>query len=375
MHVVVVGAGISGLSCARLLLRDGHDVTLVSGDPLQRTTSHLAAAVWFPTAAGPPDAVARWGAATYDVLAAEAAAGVPGVVMRESMQLLREPAPTGPGPAPLPPWAAAVGDVRPARPDELPSGYPRGLRYAVPLVEMPTYLPHLHAEVRGAGARQVLRRVSGLDGVLDLRPDVVVNAAGLAAGALVGDASTYPVRGQIVRVVNPGLDEVLDLRPDVVVNAAGLAAGALVGDASTYPVRGQIVRVVNPGLDLSVRDEEHPGGRAYVHPRTADCILGGTLDVGSWDTTPDPAETAAIVARCTDIAPALAGARVLESVAGLRPGRPQVRVEVDRSLLPVPVVHDYGHGGSGITIGWGCAQEVAALVAGLAGRADDGPAG
>lgn len=332
MHVVVVGAGISGLSCARLLLRDGHDVTLVSGDPLQRTTSHLAAAVWFPTAAGPPDAVARWGAATYDVLAAEAAAGVPGVVMRESMQLLREPAPTGSGPAALPPWAAAVGDVRPARPDELPPGYPRGLRYAVPLVEMPTYLPHLHAEVRGAGARQVLRRVSGLDGVLDLRPDVVVNAA-------------------------------------------GLAAGALVGDASTYPVRGQIVRVVNPGLDLSVRDEEHPGGRAYVHPRTADCILGGTLDVGSWDTTPDPAETAAIVARCTDIAPALAGARVLESVAGLRPGRPEVRVEVDRSLLPVPVVHDYGHGGSGITIGWGCAQEVAALVAGLAGRADPGPAG
>ncbi len=329
MHVVVVGAGISGLSCARLLLRDGHDVTLVSGDPLRATTSHLAAAVWFPTAAGPPDAVARWGAATYDVLAAEAAAGVPGVVMRESMQLFRDPAPTS---EPLPAWAAAVGDVRPARPDELPPGYPRGLRYAVPLVEMPTYLPHLHEEVRRAGARQVLRRVSGLDGVLDLRPDVVVNAA-------------------------------------------GLAAGALVGDGSTYPVRGQIVRVVNPGLGLSVRDEEHPGGRAYVHPRTADCILGGTLDVGSWDTTPDPAETAAIVARCTDIAPALAGARVLESVVGLRPGRPQVRVEVDHALLPVPVVHDYGHGGSGITIGWGCAQEVAALVAGLTGRADAGPAG
>ena len=162
------------------------------------------------------------------------------------------------------------------------------------------------------------------------------------------------------------LDDVLDLGPDVVVNAAGMAAGAMVGDDTVFPVRGQIVRVRNPGVDLSVRDEEHPGGRAYVHPRSEDCILGGTLEVGDWDTVPDPAETAAIVERCTDIVPALAGTRVLQTVVGLRPGRPAVRVELDHDLLPVPVVHDYGHGGAGITIGWGCAQDVASLVEQLA---------
>lgn len=253
------------------------------------------------------------------MLRAEAGAGVPGVVMRESLQLFRD-APDGP--APPPDWADAVGGVRPARPDELPPGYARGLRFAVPLVEMPTYLPHLRDEVLRGGAREVLRRVAGLD-------------------------------------------EVLDLRPDVVVNAAGMAAGALVGDDSTFPVRGQIVRVANPGLTLSVRDEQHPGGRAYVHPRTADCILGGTLDVGVWDTTPDPAATAAILARCADLVPALAGARVLETVVGLRPGRPTVRLELDQHLLDVPVVHDYGHGGAGVTIGWGCAQDVARLVNGI----------
>ena len=320
MRVVVVGAGISGLTCARLLLRDEHDVTVVSGDQLQRTTSHLAAAVWFPTAAGPAAAVARWSAATYDALLAEASAAVPGVVMRESLVLYRD-APKSP--PPLPDWAAAVPDVRPALAEELPPGYPRGLRFVVPLVEMPTYLPHLHEAVLRAGARQVLRRVARLD-------------------------------------------DVLDLRPEVVVNAAGMAAGALVGDETTFPIRGQIVRVANPGLELSVRDEQHPGGRAYVHPRSVDCILGGTLEVGSWDTTPDPAETLAIIQRCTDIAPALAGVRVLDSVVGLRPGRPAVRLEVDHDLLPVPVVHDYGHGGSGITVGWGCAQDVATLVARIA---------
>ncbi|HEX5916366.1 MAG TPA: FAD-dependent oxidoreductase [Nocardioides sp.] len=322
MRVVVVGAGVSGLSCARLLLRAGHDVAVVSADPLHRTTSYLAAAVWFPTAAGPADAVARWGATTYDILAAEALAGVPGVVMRESLVLHRD----APDPSlPLPAWAAAVGDVRAADRDELPPGYARGLRFAVPLVEMPDYLPHLLEQTLRAGATQVVRRVTRLD-------------------------------------------DVLDLSPDVVVNAAGMGAGALVDDHTVYPVRGQIVRVTNPGLRLSVRDEHHPGGRAYVHPRSVDCILGGTLEEGSWETEPDPAETTAILERCTDIAPGLADAEVIESVAGLRPGRPEVRVELDEDVAPVPVVHNYGHGGSGITIGWGCAQDVAALVAEVDGR-------
>jgi D-amino-acid oxidase len=316
MRVVVVGAGMSGLCCARLLVQGGHEVILVSADPLPLTTSYLAAAVWFPTAVGPPEAVARWGAATYDVLAAEAAADVPGVVMRESLVLYRDAQALLP---PLPAWADAVGDVRPARPDELPPGYPCGLRFVVPLVEMPLYLPHLHEAVLASGVHHVARRVAALD-------------------------------------------EVLDLAPEVVVNAAGLAAGALVGDETVFPVRGQIVRVTNPGLQLSIRDEKHPGGRAYVHPRSNDCILGGTLEVGSWHTEPDPAETAAILDRCIDIAPQLAASRVLETVVGLRPGRPEVRVELDRELLPIPVIHDYGHGGAGITIGWGCAQDVAALL-------------
>lgn len=322
VRVVVVGGGISGLTCARLLLRAGHDVTVVSGDPLHRTTSYLAAAVWFPTAAGPAEAVARWGATTYDMLTEEAAAGVPGVVIRESLVLYRDAADPS---RPLPAWAAAVGDVRAADQDELPPGYARGLRFAVPLVEMPDYLPHLHAQVVAAGAAQVVRRVTRLD-------------------------------------------DVLDLTPDVIVNAAGMGAGALVDDGTVYPVRGQIVRVTNPGLTLSVRDEHHPGGRAYVHPRSTDCILGGTLEEGSWSTAPDPAETEAIIRRCTDIAPRLADARVIESVAGLRPGRPEVRVELDEDLVPVPVVHNYGHGGSGITIGWGCAQDVVTLVAEVDGR-------
>lgn len=312
MHVVVLGGGICGLTSALLLAQQAESVTLVTAAAVSGTTSHLAAAVWFPTAVGPARHVARWGAETFDVLAAEAAAGTPGVVMRESLSLYRQP----PG---RPPWTVSVAGLREARPDELPPGYSSGLRYVVPLVEMPAYLPHLVDRVHAAGVRTVYRRVRSLE-------------------------------------------ELLDLAPDVVVNAAGLAAGPLAGDPTTYPVRGQIVRVRNPGLTLSVRDEEHPGGRSYVHPRSEDCILGGTLEPAVWDTRPDPAQTVAILERCRDIVPEIADADVLETVVGLRPGREHVRLEHDDSLLDIPVVHNYGHGGSGVTIGWGCAAEVARLV-------------
>ncbi|WP_040779459.1 FAD-dependent oxidoreductase [Nocardia pneumoniae] len=316
MRIVVLGSGIAGLSTAAELLRDRHEVTVVSATPITATTSFLAAAVWFPTAAGPADRVRAWSDTTFEHLAALATAGAPGVRMCESMALYRdEPA--------VPSWSRSVRSFRSADPGELPPGYGFGFRFAVPLVEMPTYLPFLSAQVDAAGARRVLRTVHRLDDLTDLSPDVVVNCAGLRAAELVGD-------------------------PDV------------------YPIRGQIVRVTNPGLSVSIRDEAHPLGRAYVHPRAGDCVLGGSLEPGEWDTAPDPELARSILRRCRDLAPALAESRVLETLVGLRPGRAEVRLELDTAALPgIPVVHNYGHGGSGITIGYGCALETAALVAGL----------
>ncbi|WP_228032357.1 FAD-dependent oxidoreductase [Mycolicibacterium sp. P9-22] len=312
MRCVVVGSGISGLTTAISLLEAGHDVRMVAAERAMSTTSAVAAAVWFPTHVGPWERVSGWGAHTFDVLAEQAAARVPGVVMRESLSLYREP----PG---EPAWTAAVGNVRAARAEELPPGYAHGLRYAVPLAEMPRYLPWLEARVHALGGQVVRRHLRSLDEV--------------------GDGA------------------------DVVINCAGLGAGPLVGDLSVYPVRGQVVRVSNPGLTMSVRDEQHPGGRAYVHPRTEDCILGGTLDEGQWDTTAAPAVGAAILARCADLVPALRDARVLEQIVGLRPGRPTVRLEEGERLRSgARVVHNYGHGGSGITLCWGCAREVTAVV-------------
>ncbi|MGH3436564.1 MAG: FAD-dependent oxidoreductase, partial [Sciscionella sp.] len=81
----------------------------------------------------------------------------------------------------------------------------------------------------------------------------------------------------------------------------------------------------------------------------------------SWDTTPDPALAARIVARCRTVEPRLAAAEVIETVVGLRPDRPAVRVEAE-SLGAAWSVHNYGHGGSGVSLSWGCAREAAELA-------------
>ena len=128
------------------------------------------------------------------------------------------------------------------------------------------------------------------------------------------------------------------------------------------PIRGQVVRV-EPG---HVRRFVQAGGGssplAYIIPRPDCTVLGGTADEDAWETAVDPSTAEAIRARCIALAPELAAAPVLSHAVGLRPGRPEVRLETERRSGGV-IVHDYGHGGGGVTLSWGCAEEVAPRAA------------
>jgi D-amino-acid oxidase len=102
----------------------------------------------------------------------------------------------------------------------------------------------------------------------------------------------------------------------------------------------------------------------YFFPHGDRVVLGGTEQPGNWSREPDPATAERIVAACAAIEPSLRAAQVVAHRVGLRPFRPHVRLETQ--VLPdgTTVVHNYGHGGSGVTLAWGCAQDAAALVLG-----------
>lgn len=140
----------------------------------------------------------------------------------------------------------------------------------------------------------------------------------------------------------------------LVVDCAGLGARLLAGDLDVHPVRGQVVYVEQFGLK---RWWLHSDGPTYVVPRGKEIVVGGTDDEGEWSRTPDPAVAEAILERASVLVPELSSARVLRQGVGLRPVRSAVRVE-----RVGDVVHCYGHGGAGVTLSWGCADEVRSLL-------------
>jgi D-amino-acid oxidase len=146
----------------------------------------------------------------------------------------------------------------------------------------------------------------------------------------------------------------------IVVNCAGLGARELTNDETLLPIRGQVVRV-EPGHTR--RFIQAGGGQdlAYVIPRQDCTVLGGTQDVGEWDRTVIPETSEAIRQRCIALEPDLANAKVLSHAVGLRPGRPEPRLETEQREAGV-IVHNYGHGGGGVTLSWGCAEEVVRRV-------------
>ena len=143
------------------------------------------------------------------------------------------------------------------------------------------------------------------------------------------------------------------------VDCSGLGSRHLADDPTTTPVRGQVVVLEQVGLEEWWLAEDGP---TYVIPRAHDIVVGGTDDAGEWDRTPSPEIADEILRRATDLVPALARTRVLRHKVGLRPARPEVRLE-----RVGDVIHCYGHGGAGVTLSWGCAAEVAALADAVGG--------
>ena len=154
----------------------------------------------------------------------------------------------------------------------------------------------------------------------------------------------------------------------VIVNCTGIGARELTPDPALYPVRGQVVVAANPGLTEFFVGEGADDEVSYIFPHGATVVLGGTHEPGAESLRPDPATAERILASCAAVDPRLAGAPVLGHRVGLRPVRPRVRLE--SAALPGGrlLVHNYGHGGAGVTLSWGCARAVLAEVTGMAGR-------
>jgi len=305
VQVTVVGAGVIGLVTALVLEEQGHDVRIVAAAGADATVSWVAGAVWFPYRAGPPARVAAWAARTRTWLASLAAAPEAGVDLVTDYEITGEPAG-----APAPWWAA---DLEVARVPAPVTGAPLAWRFRAPRVEPARFLPWLAARLRARIERRPVVELAAEPG------DAVVNCAGLGARELAADEQLVPLLGQV------------------------LITGC-----------GEVDRAV------AFTDERDPDALFYLIPRRDELVLGGCSLPWPPGAPPevDPARTARILEQARALG--LAVGPVRHARAGLRPYRPEVRLE--RDARDPRVIHNYGHGGAGFTLCRGCAEEVAYLM-------------
>lgn len=308
-RVAVVGAGIIGLTSGIELLESGANVAVFAKALSPDTTSDVAAALWHPGGVI-TERMKTWCQASLRVfkeLAKDEASGIKFVRLYE----LSDQPFKGEG-------LKLADDLQPVDGNLFPKPYSYGFRFLTARLDVPRYMPYLVERFKRLGGVFQHRTIHHLK---ELSQDytVIINATGVGAKELAPDTSVYPIRGQVIRVAKPE-----GLKDDII----------HVHTATTF---------------------------TYIVPRENDCILGGTYQVNDANLEPHLDIATAILERTSMFNPAFKQPKIVEHKVGLRPGRPEVRLEPE-PLNSAVVIHNYGHGSIGHTLSWGCAKDVTKLA-------------
>ncbi len=276
--ILVLGSGVSGLSCGILLLKAGYQIDIWAKDLPPNTTSNIAAAIWYPYLCNPKDKATVWSGETVNYLK-ENALDDPnsGCAVRTFTEVFDDKVGD-------PWWENAVESYRHAQPEELPKGYVDGYHIDAILTDAPIYMNWLTNQYKELGGTVQQRSISDIQEAF----------------------SEY----------------------DTVVNCTGLGSRELFKDERIYPVRGQVVVVKPNGFERVVADDEGHNKLAYIIPRIHDTVLGGTSQPNSWSLEVDPQDTADILRKVKLLSPAFENVEVIEEKVGLRPARDEVRLEL-----------------------------------------------
>ncbi|KAL6759933.1 hypothetical protein V8C86DRAFT_1199542 [Haematococcus lacustris] len=413
-HIVVLGAGVMGLTSALRVQQElpGAKVTVVAHTYGNTLTSAGAAGLWGPykLANTPEHDVDRWGQATYEHL----------------MQLFHSPDADEAGvmllpahwlhgsPQPAPSWSSFLHGWRALTLQELalinthrtPRGTPQapGTDPTPPPTAPPTPPPATAAGQAGGGtagpqpAAALATRAPHAclspcpDPAPSSRPQLCGSLATQQAAGAPGAHTRNSSSGQhanastalIAAAQQQQQQQQAPFSPPcegegeaaspclgpiaAVVNCSGLGARSLVADMEMQPIRGQIMRVKAPWITAAYTADD-----CYIIPNRDTVVLGGTAQVGRWDLEVSQEDHDSIMRRCCRLMPSLASAQVVSDWVGLRPSRTSVRVQLETDELTlhtdatqpqsrIPVVSNYGHGGAGITLAWGCAADVVSLL-------------
>lgn len=254
----VLGAGAVGLSAARLLQDHGWIVTIYTRDLPPNTTSNIAGGQWSPTSVYDDDKVTPQFAVQFDSAMRHAyryfqnlAGPRYGVRWISNYSIANQP--------PEPDnfndrYKDMYPELRDLSPNQHPFSADYVRHYDTMLIEPAIYLPAMMQDFYGAGGKIVIREFKGQDDALSLAEPVLINCTGLGSRNIFPDDELMPIKGQLSFLLP---QEEVDY-----------------------------MTVGNGGL--------------YMFPREDGILLGGTFKRNDWTTTPDPEDTARILAGHAD---------------------------------------------------------------------------
>lgn len=321
-NIAIVGSGIIGLTTATVIqdcLKSTAKVTIYSENLSPNTTSDVAAGLWAPYLffETSEDKILEWATLTHNQflkLWKNGSANEAGV----SLQFVKSVSE-----APYSPFTKHINfGEQPMMPNDieemsklLKQSFQSGVTYLTMACEPIKYLPYLLQQFMKHGGTLKREKVHHLEQLLGY---------------------------------------------DLIVNCCGLGAADLNGDTQMRPVRGQVVRVKAPWQFTSLLV-----GGVYVIPNLSSTVLGGTSQIGDRDISIRDSDTTRILHGCNTLVPSIQNAEIIQHNVGIRPGRTKVRLEkeiVNINGKQTPIIHNYGHGGCGITLSYGCATSAAILV-------------
>jgi D-amino-acid oxidase len=306
--IAIVGAGISGLSCAYFLSQRDYSITVFSKAFSPNITSNKAAAFWFPYHIRNDKRGISWSNKSYSFYKELSADASTGISMKQLIKVLREDVIEE-----EPVWIEFMpeGACNIIPKENLQPGVAKAYDVLVPLIETQIFLPYLQTFLEQRNVVFEPRIINDFNELSSF--DIIINCTGLGSRKLCNDESVIPVRGQV----------------------------ALIETKTSMPV---------------YLDNEMP---LYLVPRKDAMIVGGTYEENVFEETTDPKTIEQLLNNAYAVFPELKQQKIIGSWAGLRPYRNEVRVEHETGTN---IIHNYGHGGSGFTLAFGCATEVAHLA-------------
>jgi glycine/D-amino acid oxidase-like deaminating enzyme/biotin carboxylase len=355
LHVLVIGAGVSGLTTSICLREAGFNVTIIADRFTPDLTSVVAGALWeWPPAVcgrhGTPRSLERskdWCMTAYDKfkeIHAKFGSEKTGVYLRDVYFYFKDILENRPN------------DFR--KMNELKDkvdGFERGLhivqenidlnfqggikdafKHMAPMANTDVYMKWLFEYVQNIGCEIIQEKIT-------------------------------------VNIVENEQEVLHRFNANAIVNCAGLGSIVTTGDTSMYPLRGALVRVKNVGGVIKdahcISHEETSSSEQdiiFIVPRGDDLVvLGGLAQQDQWDT--NLSLEVPIIKQmydgCLQFLPELRPLPIDKNEpvrTGLRPFTEE-NVCVER-VPNTRIFYNYGHGGAGVTLSWGCSQEIVDLI-------------